>query len=178
MFLKFSRDIKTRKILDWVQNCWQVAKNSPKKWLTKKVKKNEFWARNFCWKFFNGFQPGINFCVWNCCRKSFFPSLLFFVTLKLNTPDETPKGKHLLQLCLRLNLTYISASAFAILYGDVYLYHDTHLHPSKFFFSLCMYHLTHTMSMYLSNTHTLSSSYLYTGNCQHIVWYRLYTTPC
>ncbi len=90
-FLKFSRDIKTRKFFDWVQNCWQVAKNSPKKWLTKKVKKNEFWARNFCWKFFNGFQPGINFCVWNCCRKSFFPSLLFFVTLKLNTPDETPK---------------------------------------------------------------------------------------
>jgi hypothetical protein len=30
----------------------------------------------------------------------------------------------------------------------------------NFFFFLCMYHLTHTTNMYLSNTHTFSSSYL------------------
>ena len=52
----------------------------------------------------------------------------------------------------------ISASNGRV-YGDVYLYHDTHLHPSKLFF-LRMYHLTHTTNMYLSNTHTFSSSYL------------------
>ncbi len=45
------------------------------------------------------------------------------------------------------------------MYGDVYLYHDTHLHPSKFFFFFCMYQSIHTTNMYLSNTHTLSSSY-------------------
>ncbi len=32
------------------------------------------------------------------------------------------------------------------------------IHPN--FSSLCMYHLTHTTNMYLSNTHTFSSSYL------------------
>jgi hypothetical protein len=42
----------------------------------------------------------------------------------------------------------------AVVYGDVYLYHDTHLHPSKFFFTLLY------VSIYTYNEH-VSKQYSY-----------------
>jgi hypothetical protein len=71
--------------------------------------------------------------------------------------------------------TRVPAFSMAVLYGDLYFYHDTHLHPSKFFFFFCIYQLVHTMNMYLSNIHTYTSSY---RQCQHIVCYSLHTTLC
>jgi hypothetical protein len=60
------------------------------------------------------------------------------------------------------------------LYGDVYLYHDTHLHPSHFFFFFCMYQLIHTSNMYLGNTLDYTSSYFIIQAIANI--YRIYTT--
>jgi hypothetical protein len=45
------------------------------------------------------------------------------------------------------------ADGVAVVYGDVYLYHDTHLHPSKFFFLLYV-------SIYTYNEH-VSKQYSY-----------------
>jgi hypothetical protein len=47
---------------------------------------------------------------------------------------------------------------------------DIHLHPSKKFFFFCMYQLIHTTNMYLSNTHTFSSSYFIIQAIANI-WY-------
>ncbi len=55
-------------------------------------------------------------------------------------------------------------------YGDVYLYHDTHLHPSKFFF-LLLYVSTDTHNRHVSKQYSyfLIIILYHTGNCQYIV---------
>ena len=68
-------------------------------------------------------------------------------------------------------MSLCSVYSMVVVYGDVYLYHDTHLHPSKFFFSLLY------VSIYTYNEH-VSKQYSYSLIIiLLIVGYMLYSTP-
>jgi hypothetical protein len=49
----------------------------------------------------------------------------------------------------------VTSSDSLKVYGDVYLYHDTHLHPSKFFFSL-LYVSIYTYNEHVSKVYSYS----------------------